>query len=260
MFGGGGFMPSQNQNAGGSPAQKKFASGKAETLRAVTVKQLADALNAAVDDTYFVDGVELANVTLIGKIVKISFTDQLAQMEINDCTGTASVQMWVDQADEDAAADWRVGVYVRVHGKISDFDNKKRINAWQIRPITDFNEVTYHLLKCIFQHVHLTKTNGGSGGGAAAAAPAFAGGAAVARGAGGANEVGDDGFTGVQRDVAAFYKSPEAIGGQGVHNDQVVSALAGTYTRPQVQAAIDFLKDQGHLFTTMDDDHCMWCS
>lgn len=33
-----------------------------------------------------------------------------------------------------------MGVYVRIHGKISDFDNKKRVIAWQIRPITDFNE------------------------------------------------------------------------------------------------------------------------
>ena len=37
-------------------------------------------------------------------------------------------------------ADWRVGVYVRIHGKVSDFDNKKRVIAWQIRPVTDFNE------------------------------------------------------------------------------------------------------------------------
>ena len=33
-----------------------------------------------------------------------------------------------------------MGVYVRIHGKISDFDNKKRVTAWQIRPVTDFNE------------------------------------------------------------------------------------------------------------------------
>ena len=41
---------------------------------------------------------------------------------------------------------------------------------------------------------------------------------------------------------------------------QVVSALGNSYTRPEIIAAIDFLKDQGHLFTTTDDDHCMWCS
>ncbi len=151
------------------------------------------------------------------------------------------------------AAEWGVGVYVRIHGKISDFDNKKRVQAFQIKPVTDFNEarasvpaahaggpapacqrapvcaclrgqgpcgseavfgaqarqrppacrgavaggcedgacrapaadgaragsrralsprlraqVTYHLLKCIFQHAHLTKGGAGGAGGAAA--------------------------------------------------------------------------------------------
>lgn len=51
----------------------------------------------------------------------------------------------------------------------------------------------------------------------------FGGAAAMpdARGAGGASEVGDDGLTGVQRDVAGIFKRPEAAGGQGVHNQEV---------------------------------------
>jgi len=174
-----------------------------------------------------------------------------------------------------------------------------------------------------------------------APAAGFAGGADAMRGGGGgAAEVGDDGFTGVQRDVAAVFKRPDAAAGTGMHNDQarttlhtcyalppraavykkksswddvclhvstnmlvavcavlaerarstgapgraqraasqaprpcccaalgtrgaaaqVVAALAGKHSRPQVMAAIDFLKDQGHLFTTIDDDHCQWCS
>ena len=39
---------------------------------------------------------------MVGKIKTISFVDNLAQLEINDCTGTASVQKWIDDTDEDA--------------------------------------------------------------------------------------------------------------------------------------------------------------
>ena len=60
---------------------------------------------------------------------------------------------------------------------------------------------------------------------APAAAPAYAGGAAAGGGAGGANMVGDDGLTGVQRAVAAVYKLPENLDGQGVHNDRVRPAV-----------------------------------
>lgn len=38
-------------------------------------------------------------------------------------------------------AEWRTGIYVRIHGKIREFDNKKSIMAFQVRLITDFNEV-----------------------------------------------------------------------------------------------------------------------
>lgn len=38
-------------------------------------------------------------------------------------------------------AEWRTGVYVRVHGNVSDFDDNWRILAYNIRIITDFNEV-----------------------------------------------------------------------------------------------------------------------
>ena len=38
-------------------------------------------------------------------------------------------------------AEWRTGIYVRIHGKIRDFDNKKSITAFKVRLITDFNEV-----------------------------------------------------------------------------------------------------------------------
>ena len=41
-------------------------------------------------------------ITIIGKIVKMSVNETVAQLDINDCTGTASVQKWVDETDEDA--------------------------------------------------------------------------------------------------------------------------------------------------------------
>lgn len=38
------------------------------------------------------------------------------------------------------------------------------LSAFNMRAITNFNEVTYHFLRAIFEHLHLTK--GGAGGGA----------------------------------------------------------------------------------------------
>lgn len=51
-------------------------------------------------------------------------------------------------------------------------------------------------------------------------------------GGGGAAEVGDDGFTGVQRDVAAVFKRPDAAAGTGMHNDQARTTLHTCYALP----------------------------
>lgn len=39
-------------------------------------------------------------------------------------------------------ADWRVGVYVRVHGHLRSFENKKSMVVFSLKVINDFNEVS----------------------------------------------------------------------------------------------------------------------
>ncbi len=39
------------------------------------------------------------------------------------------------------SAEWQVGTYVRVHGSMSEFNNVHRVQAFNVRAITDFNEV-----------------------------------------------------------------------------------------------------------------------
>ena len=40
---------------------------------------------------------------------------------------------------------WRVGTYVRLHGNLRSFDNVRSIQAYHLRPVTDFNEVPSNL-------------------------------------------------------------------------------------------------------------------
>ena len=43
--------------------------------------------------------------------------------------------------DKQRRAEWRAGVYVRVHGHVSNFGRNQEVIAFNIRPITDYNEV-----------------------------------------------------------------------------------------------------------------------
>lgn len=47
--------------------------------------------------------------------------------------------------------------YVRVNGKLNSFNNRITFMAHQIRPITDFNEISYHFLETIRTHLTFTR-------------------------------------------------------------------------------------------------------
>ena len=45
------------------------------------------------------------------------------------------------ELDKQRRAEWRQGIYVRVHGHISSFGKSQEVIAFNIRPIFDHNEV-----------------------------------------------------------------------------------------------------------------------
>ena len=47
--------------------------------------------------------------------------------------------------------------YCRVWGKLKAFNNKKHVGAHVLRPITDYNEINYHLLEATAVHLMLTR-------------------------------------------------------------------------------------------------------
>jgi len=150
-----------------------------------------------------------------------------------------------------------------VHGNLRAFDGARSLVAFNVRPVSDHNEISYHLAQCMLQHAHLLKSS--SSGGGATAIAATAGGApaaaavkpdeASAAAAGGdPNAVGADGLTGAQREAKA---SVAALGGgpQGAAVDDVIAALSGRFAEALVRDAVGFLLEEGHLYSTVDENH-----
>lgn len=276
QFNGAGFMPTQGNAGGGGGSAKKNFDSKQQTLRAVTIKQLFDASANRADDTLTIDGKEITNVTIVGRVLATQESGLTFGLTIDDGTGQAAVKIWIsdDESDTDRQrrAEWRQGVYVRVHGHVSSFGKAQEVIAFNIRPVADFNEVTYHFLQCIFQHVHLTKGGGaalGTGGGAAAPVggmkqEAAGGYAAPVGGYGAAPAAGynpNSGLTAVQNDVMTFFNAPEAQQGDaGISIEDVLARAGGRYSLVQVREAVDALQNEGHLYSTIDENHFKSCN
>lgn len=275
QFNGAGFMPTQGGagGAGAASGGKKSFDSKNQSLRAVTVKQLHDASQNRVDDSLLVDGRELTNITIVGKVVSASESGLTYALTIDDGTGKAGVKIWIsdDDSEVDRArrAEWRQGIYVRVHGHISSFGKAQEVVAFNIRPVTDHNEVTYHFLQCIFQHAHLTKGAApGGGGGAGMGAGVGMGGPAGMKqeqyGGGAPAAAGcnpDTGLNAIQNDIMTFFNAPDALATEkGISIDDVLQRAGGRYSVVQVREAIDALQNEGHLYSTIDENHFKSCT
>ncbi|KAG1671624.1 hypothetical protein FOA52_006855 [Chlamydomonas sp. UWO 241] len=260
QFAGGGFVPSPAaggaHDAYGGGGGDKSNNKMAQTMRDVTVRQLIRENANASDDQYKVDGIELTTFYIVGRIIERHEGNTMLKLKVDDGTGCIEVVHYQDEDNElmnVAAQEWTVNSYVRACGTAR---SGRSMLALRIKPIKDFNEVTYHNLQCIFQHLHLTKGIAPAG----SAPPAFGGAPAAAGGFGGGAPGGSAPASGVEKlraDVLAVYNE----GGQtdrGLSVDDVLAKLTQRgvqINRTELLTTIEYLTNEGHLFSTTDDQH-----
>ena len=119
-------------------------------------------------------------VTFVAYITNMARGNTNCSCTVEDGTGSIDVRVWLETGDDDTGklsgiecvyimrgvgivgpkAEYfcSENVYIRVIGTLKTFANKKSINATVIKPITDHNEIHYHLLDVI--RVHLNHTRG----------------------------------------------------------------------------------------------------
>ncbi|KAJ1677771.1 ATP-dependent RNA helicase dbp10, partial [Spiromyces aspiralis] len=155
--GGGGFMSSQG---GGEESKRNYAN---QSLRPVTIKQILEVSPPHPDMPHKLDGEELKQLTFVGVIRNIEVQSINATYFIEDGTGQIEVRVWGNDGDDPVSSMEQqegIGVnkYVRVYGDLKFFNNRRNILGHSIKPIKDFNEITYHYLEALY--IHLTKTRG----------------------------------------------------------------------------------------------------
>mmetsp|Transcript_18837 Transcript_18837/g.66572 ORF Transcript_18837/g.66572 Transcript_18837/m.66572 type:complete len:318 (-) Transcript_18837:121-1074(-) len=276
--GGGGFESGMGGGFGASPSgggvDSKRSQREKRTMVPLTIKQLLSVQTGA-DDTYTVDGREVHQVCVVGCIASVESQATHVGLVLEDSTGSLHVNFWTDGEDEYVAkkrATWVAGAYVRVIGQIKFHGGAKPIVvAYDIKPVTDHNEVTHHNLSAIFTHLQATKGIAeGAGATASAAAPAMASaaggmdgggvfGGGVGAGIGGAvagfNAGGGSEFDPVQQAVLDVFRqavgTEEGMDVRAVQEQLAPRGIAGD----AVWKAVEFLSTEGHLYSTIDETH-----
>uniref|UniRef100_A0A4W3K7Q9 Replication protein A2 n=1 Tax=Callorhinchus milii TaxID=7868 RepID=A0A4W3K7Q9_CALMI len=232
--GGGGYLQSPGgfgSPAGGSQAERKTRS-RAQQIVPCTVSQLLSTSQA--EEVFRIGEVELSQVTVVGVIRDAEKAPTNILYKLDDMTAAPmDVRQWVD-TDEVGSENIVVppGTYVKVAGHLRSFQNKKSLVAFKIMPLEDMNEFTSHMLEVVQAHLLLNKAQSAPGGSAAAF------------------------NTPAQRDGGG------TMGMYSGSNDMVMNGLTSQQSQHLVIAvcffsrqAVEFLSNEGHIYSTVDEDH-----
>ncbi|KAJ0090090.1 hypothetical protein Patl1_12705 [Pistacia atlantica] len=160
-FSGGGFMPSQSQPADSNPSPAR--SRDSQGLVPLTVKLISEASQSGDDKSNFVvNGSEVTNVTLVGMVFSKEERASDVTFTLDDGTGRIVCKRWAsevfDTKEMEAVED---GMYVRLNGHLKSFQGKKQLVAFSVRPVTSFDEVTFHFIDCIYFQSQKSKSQQG---------------------------------------------------------------------------------------------------
>ncbi|KAL9118587.1 MAG: hypothetical protein Q9187_004865 [Circinaria calcarea] len=161
--GGGGFMGGSQSGSQQSPAGRGTY-GK-DTLRPVTIRQVLNAYQPHPDAEFKLDDVEITQVTFVGQIRNISTQTTNITYKMDDGTGIIEVKQWIDSdattslsnPSDASKAKLETDGWARVWGRLKSFSNKRHVGAHVIRPVTDKNEINYHLLEATYVHLYFTR-------------------------------------------------------------------------------------------------------
>jgi len=260
--GGGGFMDTSAQF--GTPGQEKKAR-RSQNLVPITIKQIQQ----SAEDTITVADMEVHMVQIVGLIRSVDVTSTKITYTISDSTGTIDTVQWLESDNEDddgSRAALMENTYCRLAGSVRSHQGKRNLMVFKISPVTDLNLITTHILQVMHTQLKLEniakmQKDGGMGGGtmggggmshSLVGAGNFDGNAAGGGGGGGSFS-GVSGLTGQQNMV--YQVINQFKDEQGVSRDQIYGSLMGKVNRGTCDEQLEFLSSEGHIYSTIDDDH-----
>eukprot|EP01135_Chromosphaera_perkinsii_P009186 Nk52_evm21s1671 gene=Nk52_evmTU21s1671 len=274
---GAGFLPG-GYDSPALDSAKKRASETSHSITPVTILQMHNANKAsqqAQEEVIRIDGVAAYHVSFVGIIRTVMEQSTHLVYQIEDGTGSISVNSWIDAEDSELnvrkRSSLREGVYVRVYGQMRNYQGKCSVNGYNLQKIEDYNEITYHMAEVLY--IHLLRLKGPS------PAPQQQGMPTVTPGRNNFNsnsftantayqqqyqqqaapQNNGNGFTQAQNavlDLLRKFEGESAASESGMSVDEMVQRLQGPgMSEMQIREAIASAAEEGHVYSTIDENH-----
>jgi len=250
MSNGGGFMTPGSDSQGGGEKKKN----RSQTLLPITAAMINKAEYNATEDVFSFEGTDIHQITFVGIIRDIVETATNISYKVDDMTGEfILVKKWIDADDpieQSRRSECRENTYVRVVGNMKSFNNGqvRSVLAFNMAPVKDFNEISFHLLDVIYANLDLKKNHENAANGSMMQSqPRYDMGNDF--NGGGFN---DAGLTGDNKVVFNYISSCTTE--QGISIDELKQKNRNMNDQ-KLRSCIEWLSNEGHIYSTVDDDH-----
>jgi replication factor A2 len=226
------------------------------------VKQALDAHLPHPNAEFKIDGDVISQITFVGQIRSIATQTTNITYKIDDGTGIIEVKQWIDgeaanQDDMDTFDPQKPKLvengYCRVWGRMKEFGERRHVGAHVIRPITDFNEVNYHLLEATAIHLYFTRGPPAASGQNGQANGMENDSTANAGNGSAKNVINGKEMAAVSANAWKIYCGIKDTGSnEGLHAQMIASQLGLQVA--DVYKGAEELVSAGYIFTTVDDD------
>ncbi|KRT83199.1 hypothetical protein AMK59_3278 [Oryctes borbonicus] len=244
---GGGFMSDTNQFD--SPSGKKEQVQRLQSVVPVAIRQIRD----CPEEEFKLFGMQTQILCIVGILRDYNVQSTKATYQVEDHTGSMPCIWWLD-AETGTTPNLpavKEGCYLRLYGSLRTHDGVRSIMVMRMFPIDNINEVTTHLLEVIHARLEAenmskdvsTKVKHGNPGSELANTMAFMG---------NDDKNFDSGFTPIQQKVYNILKP--VVTDRGLNINTILSQFAQGQHK-DVRAALEFLMNEGHAYSTIDNDH-----
>eukprot|EP01041_Mallomonas_annulata_P014745 gene14745-31335_t len=141
----GGFM-----NSNEPKSNEKKTNRDKQSITPLPINQLLRAHME--DDVFKINEDEIHIARIIGNIESVDPQSTSMSYRIGDGTGVIECKVWVEKDGGATSKQSRCseGSVVKVHGVLRQFEGAVHLLVYDMVPLDDFNELTHHLLECIY--------------------------------------------------------------------------------------------------------------
>lgn len=230
---------------GGAVGQEKGK--KKQNVVPVSVKEVM----SAPEEGFMIEGMEVGMVILVGRVVGVDQAATKTVYQLEDDTGVVEVIQWLDEGTK--SVEHVEGSGVRVVGSIRNQGEKRHVMAFKIDPVAEQAQLDSHLLEIVCSQLKMRKlqhTLTGQAEGATGLSNSMVGGGLVVAPVVAAGQsFGKSSYDLVYNLIRGCMEE------QGVERGAVLESVGGKCSKLDVDTALDFLSSEGHIYSTVDEDH-----